>query len=349
MQEFHSMDVKTEPVNFSNENQISKMLKGANDLDMLKYFCQQMILKHTNSRIQEILNYHLSSGGKLIRSRFCLHLGNFLQVSKQDCIIWASACELLHNASLIHDDIQDQDHIRRNKKSVWKKFGIASAINAGDALLKLPYLSLNYLSDKTHAWPLSKLLASTSLKLIEGQELDLHFSKLANSKNIEHLYNQCIELKTASLFELPAKGLLHLSPSYAGKDILEMAKKLGNCFQLQDDILDLFGDKGRKVSGNDIREGKLSSLIVDLLKLQPTLYTDVFTILNKPRSETSEEEIQILKNIIQNSGALSISLQKIKKTQDEFIQYSKDHKYMNLYSLANQFTEIIVKPIQHLY
>ena len=85
--------------------------------------------------MNQMAQYHLDSGGKCLRGRLALAEGSSLDLADEDAMKWAMTCELLHNATLIHDDIQDNDPIRRGQPSLWKKYGVAQAINAGDFLI----------------------------------------------------------------------------------------------------------------------------------------------------------------------------------------------------------------------
>ena len=93
-----------------------------------------------------IAGEHLSTGGKRLRARLAMETGVRLGAEGKEILPWAAACELLHNATLVHDDLQDGDRVRRGQPTMWVKHGPAQAINAGDLMWVAPYLALEKLS-----------------------------------------------------------------------------------------------------------------------------------------------------------------------------------------------------------
>ena len=91
----------------------------------------------------EIAREHLLTGGRRVRARLALAAGEALGLRRENVVAWAAACELLHNATLIHDDIQDGDRTRRDVPTAWARHGVGQALNAGDLLLMLPFLAIN--------------------------------------------------------------------------------------------------------------------------------------------------------------------------------------------------------------
>ncbi len=171
----------------------------------------------------------------------------------------AAAVELLHNFSLIHDDIEDGDPVRRGRPTLWKLWGSAQAINAGDALYTFAHLALNGLSV-----PVDRVLAARQrfdqacLILTQGQHLDLGFESRSGVSEAEYL--RMVEGKTAALIEA-ACGLgaviagCDCAPSYEA-----FGRELGLAFQIQDDLLGIWGDPEvtGKPAGNDLRKRKKS-------------------------------------------------------------------------------------------
>ncbi|MEQ1877505.1 MAG: polyprenyl synthetase family protein, partial [Bdellovibrionia bacterium] len=125
----------------------------------LKEVEQLMVsLAHGNglSPMGPIIEEQLASGGKRLRARLALSAMECFGGRAESAIPWAAACEFLHNATLIHDDIQDGDKVRRGKPTVWVLHGTPQAINAGDLMLMLPVSALNHLkTDSAIKWKLS--------------------------------------------------------------------------------------------------------------------------------------------------------------------------------------------------
>jgi geranylgeranyl diphosphate synthase type I len=174
----------------------------------------------------------------------------------------AAAVELLHNFSLIHDDIEDSDPLRRGRPTLWKVWGTAQAINAGDALYTMAHMALNGLTD--YNIPSDRILAARKrfdracLVLTQGQHLDLGFESRASVTEAEYLHMVCG--KTAALIEA-ACGLGALVD---GSDLVshyeDFGRALGLAFQIQDDLLGIWGDPQvtGKPAGNDLRNHKKS-------------------------------------------------------------------------------------------
>ncbi len=174
----------------------------------------------------------------------------------------AAAVELLHNFSLIHDDIEDGDPIRRGRLTLWKVWGTAQAINAGDALFTIAHMALNNLNN--YNLPVERILAArrrfdqACLVLTQGQHLDLGFESRSGVTEAEYL--RMVFGKTAALIEA-ACGLGAL---VAGSDLVphyeDFGCELGLAFQIQDDLLGIWGDPEitGKPAGNDLRNHKKS-------------------------------------------------------------------------------------------
>ncbi len=226
-----------------------------------------------------MLEYHLGwtdgatgqrspSGGKRLRPLLCLLTCAAAGGDWQQALPMAAAIELLHNFSLIHDDIQDNSPLRRGRPTVWKKWGQAQAINAGDALFTLAHLAPHQLTRRglTPAAALSALEAfdRTCLKLTQGQYLDMAFEQRERVTTAEYL--AMIEAKTAALIAA-ATGL---GANLAGVDedrvasFFHYGRSLGLAFQIQDDLLGIWGDPAvtGKSAASDLEKRKKSLPVV---------------------------------------------------------------------------------------
>ncbi len=175
----------------------------------------------------------------------------------------AAAVELLHNFSLIHDDIEDNSPLRRGRVTVWKKWGIPQAINTGDAMLTLAHLAMLRLEGSLPPEELTtavRLLQETCLKLTQGQHLDMAFETCEEVTLQE--YWQMVEGKTAALISACAElgaliggANITLRPHYKN-----FGHFLGLAFQAQDDLLGIWGDTATtgKSNESDLTCGKKS-------------------------------------------------------------------------------------------
>ena len=185
----------------------------------------------------------------------------------QNALPAAAAVELVHNFSLIHDDIQDNSPLRRGRETVWRRWGIAQAINAGDAMLTLAHLSLLRL-EKTTSPEISIQAANTlqlaCLQLTKGQYLDLAFE--SESRLPLDAYWQMVGGKTAALLgactELGAS--VANAPQSRRSAFREFGYLLGLAFQAQDDILGIWGDAALtgKSNASDLIAGKKSLPVI---------------------------------------------------------------------------------------
>lgn len=220
---------------------------------------------------------HSQAGGKRLRPILCLLACQAVGGEPQQVLPAAAAVELIHNFSLLHDDIEDNSPTRRHRTTVWKIWGEPQAINAGDGMFALAHLALHRLSEK--GLPDDRVLAAgrvfdqTCLALTEGQYLDISFEDHLDV-NVDQ-YLAMILRKTAALLScstrlgaLLGSGDADLTTRYA-----HFGENLGMAFQIEDDILGIWGEE--KVTGKpqagDIRQHKKSLPIVYALQQEASL------------------------------------------------------------------------------
>jgi geranylgeranyl diphosphate synthase type I len=150
-----------------------------------------------------MVSQQIATGGKRIRARLALEACASFGVDSTAAIKWAAAMELLHNATLIHDDIQDGDTTRRGRPTVWATHGVAQAINAGDLMLMLPFLAVAEMDGPGKA-ELSALIAETATHIVRGQVEELGL-KEAGRLDLESYVSAC-RGKTGALIALPVMG-----------------------------------------------------------------------------------------------------------------------------------------------
>jgi geranylgeranyl diphosphate synthase type II len=213
-------------------------------------------------------SYMLEDGGKRIRPVLCL-LGNELfGAIHPDTWKIATALELFHNFTLIHDDMMDKAPLRRGKATVHAKYDEPTALLAGDVMLLQSYEYLNE-TNADHVQSLIRLLNKTGREVCEGQQLDMDFEN-AISISLEE-YMHMIELKTAVFLAASLQmGALVAGASVQDQQhIYAFGKNLGLAFQVQDDWLDSFGNSSTfgKQIGGDILANKKTFLLVKALEM----------------------------------------------------------------------------------
>lgn len=219
--------------------------------------------------LYEPVRYTLSLGGKRVRPYFTLAGCGLCDGAIEDALPAAIAIELLHNFTLLHDDIMDSALTRRGKPSVFKKWDASTAILSGDAMYAWAFEQLQYYGakdrfskDQYHS--ILAIFLKSAKTVCEGQAYDIDFEKEV-SVSLEN-YIHMIEGKTAALIS----GSLAMGGMVAGADETSMARlqKIGNhagiAFQIQDDLLDVVADpeKFGKQRGGDILEGKKTFLSI---------------------------------------------------------------------------------------
>jgi geranylgeranyl pyrophosphate synthase len=188
-------------------------------------------------------------------------------VPARDLLPAATACALLHEASLIHDDLQDGDDRRRGKDALWAAVGHEQAITLGDLLLVLTPLALVESADTS---ALTVATARRAAATAAGQAREF---ALIESPHIPswYAYADVARGKSGHLFALPIEAAALAAGCGPGEAAVlgDSATTLGLLYQIVDDVVDLFLDKGRGRPGNDLREGKYSALIVGHLSQHP--------------------------------------------------------------------------------
>ena len=218
--------------------------------------------------LYEPINYILSIGGKRMRPQLALWGCYCFNDNYSKALPVAHAVEVFHNFSLMHDDIMDEAPLRRGKPAVHEKYDTNTAILSGDAMLLLSYDYLFNCEKGKYFKKLFPVFNQVAIEVCEGQQMDMNFETEEKVSLKEYL--KMIELKTAALLG----GAVRLGAIVGGakqrdaKLIEKFARLMGIAFQIQDDILDTFGDPkkfGKKVGG-DIIQNKKTYLFLTALK-----------------------------------------------------------------------------------
>lgn len=215
--------------------------------------------------------------GKRIRPMLCLLACQACGGDWERALPAAAAVELLHNFSLIHDDVEDQDRTRRGRPTLWAIWGVPQAVNAGDALYTLAHLALLRLADRgvppATVVTAMRLFDSTCLRLTEGQFLDISFEDRDTVSPAEYL--DMVAGKTAALLVCSCQlgALAAQAPPARQERLGDFGRYLGLAFQMQDDVLGIWGDPqvtGKPV-GSDLARGKKTLPIVHGLERSASL------------------------------------------------------------------------------
>jgi geranylgeranyl diphosphate synthase type II len=273
---------------------------------------QDLISRHFESikyqkepnNLYEPIRYILSLGGKRLRPVLTLMATEVFDVDCQKALAAATAVEVFHNFSLIHDDIMDDAPLRRGNETVHEKWNINTGILSGDAMLILAYQYFEAYEPKIFQ-ELAKLFSKTALEVCEGQQYDVDFETRDDVTIPEYL--KMIEYKTAVLVAAAMKmGAIVAETTEENKNLIyDFGLNLGLAFQLQDDYLDAFGNPetfGKQVGG-DIIENKKTYLYLKAMEFASANEKEQLLHLFSFQSSENTDKINSVKGIFNQTGA----------------------------------------------
>lgn len=292
-------------------------------------YLQEHRIEVPPSELYEPVNYIMELGGKRMRPIMLLMACQlFDEQEVQKALPAAYSVEIFHNFSLIHDDIMDHAPLRRGKPTVHHKYGTNTGILSGDVMLILAYEYLLKLDRPDILPQLLALFNDTAIKVCEGQQLDMNFETCATVEIDE--YVKMISYKTAALLAGGMKmgALIGGAGEEQAKLVFDFAWNIGIAFQLQDDILDTYGDPekfGKKVGG-DIVQNKKTYLVLRALEMaDSTVAAQLSDLMNTP-TVNEEEKIKTVKAIFNEL--------KIREEAEELKNTYQDKAFRALESIA---------------
>lgn len=285
---------------------------------LLQQFEERFTRRHfpaTPETLYEPAQYILGIGGKRVRPVMCLMGNELFDAIKPDAWEVATAVELFHNFTLIHDDIMDQAPLRRGKATVHHRYGTNTAILAGDAMLIMAYEYLRRVSQPYLATILS-LFNKAALEVSEGQQLDMDFEQRSRVTFDEYVH--MITLKTSVLLaaSLQLGAVIGGAGSGNAQHLYEFGKNLGIAFQVQDDYLDAFGDPSKfgKQVGGDIRANKKTFLMIYALETAGASEKQRLTeLLQTQPADKVEQVLHIFRSCGVDKWALELKQQYLQK------------------------------------
>lgn len=277
------------------------------------------ITKKKPSGIYEPLKYILSGGGKRIRPVLTILAAEAGGASFRKSFDAALAMELLHNFTLIHDDIMDNADTRRGKVTIHKKWDRDTAILAGDALLGMAYESLLKTKSK-NIGEIARVFTNGIIEVCEGQSYDKEFEMKENVSPSEYI--MMINKKTSQLLVSCVKigALIGNAGKQISGSLEKYALNLGLAFQIQDDLLDIFADEKKfgKKTGGDIREGKKTYLLLKGLEtIKSKKDKALLESVIKNKGLEKETDIMRIKEIYETYGIIDSAKKEIEKYTKE--------------------------------
>ena len=265
----------------------------------------------------EPVHYALGGAGKRLRPILTLLAGQVCGGKEEEALHAAVAVELLHNFTLVHDDIMDQDHTRHGQASVHAKWDDAVALLAGDALLVLALAELHRSPSNVDA--LLRSFTHGVLAVCEGQALDLEF-ETSSRVSLED-YLRMVDLKTGYMLGLATElGALAAGADRAAVDSMKrFGALLGRAFQIQDDLLEIYSDAGTmgKSLGSDILAEKKTYLMVIALDQFPA---EVHQAVGAARKDM-KAGLHELRNLFEQRGIRRKAEESVRQT----VKHAKGH------------------------
>ncbi|MCJ2556494.1 MAG: polyprenyl synthetase family protein [Candidatus Thermoplasmatota archaeon] len=289
-------------------------------------------LKSNEDLLTEIASYVVRSGGKRIRPIITL-IAFYAAGGEEpsEAIEMASAIELIHNATLVHDDINDGGTLRRGMESAYEKFGVGTSLVAGDYLFARGFEIGGRFSDKVVG-----VTARACVNLAEGE-----IRQMRNLRNVDlraEEYIDTVTMKTAMPMSSGAKvgAILGRGTDAQVEALADYGLNLGICFQIVDDILDVIGTEAvlGKPVGTDIREGNLTLIPIFALRNGSEEADALRAILRK--EEKTESDVAEALRLLKESGA-------VEQAREAAGEYSRTAKKHLSVPLIEEFKEELVK------
>lgn len=303
---------------------------------------EELITANTcdDSWMGKCAKYHLNSGGRRFRAILAIISGKILGLDKLSSIFVAASCELIHNASLVHDDLQDRDLLRRGNPTVWSRFGDSSAINLGDYLISSSFEILcNTPANNNLKCKAIKEFSKSIKQAVAGQTREIQTRADLNLKIQD--YESMARAKTGSLLSLPVKLIMILTGRSSQNNSLKSIYEAGLAYQIQDDLSDFIGIKERGLPGRDLKEGKMNALIMNYINEASSSEKYLINLFLKKRFESiSEEEIFFWITKIQEKNIIQKTIDYLHTVIKKSIRISKAEG--NEY---HQITKFVIKNI----
>ena len=272
-------------------------------------------LTHTSlERLSGAMMHLVEGGGKRLRATLPWLVAKAVGDSHSGLLDVGAAIEIIHNFTLVHDDIMDDDDIRRGRPAVHVEYDLPTAINAGDAMLAIAFEAMAVAEGiEPELLPfLVKRIGRMVRKCSEGQQLDIEFED--RGFVTEEEYITMIHGKTAAMFLTCAEVGSHLAG--ADSDTIECMHDwglaVGLCFQLMDDLIDVLSDSDTlgKPSGSDVAQGKRTLMVIHALDQPPSSSKDDLMAVLGKGDDVSAEQVLLAHKALEDLGSIDYARSK---------------------------------------
>ena len=270
--------------------------------------------KSENEILRSAMMHLIAGGGKRMRAILPWLVADAVGNANEGLYDLGASIEIIHNFTLVHDDIMDNDSVRRGRPAVHIEFDNPTAINAGDAMLAVAFEVLaesNHFDDK-YFRELVRIIGSMVRRVSEGQQQDMSFETREFVNEDEYLH--MISGKTAAMFTTCARtGALLSGASPEVVTIMrEWGENVGLCFQLMDDLIDATGDSETlgKPACSDIVEGKQTLIAIHALQQPPELLPNFAEVFGSGIEDTDREVLDTVVGELRRSGSIQYAYDK---------------------------------------
>ena len=261
-----------------------------------------------NERLGAAMKHLIEGGGKRLRAILPWLVADAVGHANDGLYDLGASIEIIHNFTLVHDDIMDNDPVRRGRPAVHVAFDHPTAINAGDAMLAVAFevLASSDQFDDEYFRDLVRIIGSMVRKVSEGQQQDMSFESSDDVTEDEYL--DMISGKTAAMFTTCARtgALLSGASSEIVRIMTEWGENVGLCFQLMDDLIDATGDSDTlgKPACSDIIEGKQTLIAIHAMRQNPDQLSNFYEVFGSGIGETDREVLDTVVSELQSVGSI---------------------------------------------
>ncbi len=306
-------------------------------LQMVNEFIDALPYDRKPESLYAPVKYVLSLGGKRIRPVLMMMVYNLYKDNPESILMPATGIETFHNFTLLHDDLMDNADVRRGFQTVHRKWDANTAILSGDAMLVLAYQRMQQCDD-THFKAVLDLFTETTLQIDDGQQYDVEFE--TRNDVTEEEYIEMIRLKTSVLLACATKiGAILADASEQDQELLyKFGEQLGLAFQLQDDLLDVYGDPKvfGKAIGGDITSNKKTYMLINALNRADKSQHEELKRWIDATDFNREEKVKAVTAIYNQIGIRQLCEEKIN------FYFGECRKYLGQVSVSNERKQQLV-------
>ena len=258
-------------------------------------------MENVDASLSEAAFFHFKTPGKMLRAKMAIQSASLAEIDISTSLLWAGAVEVLHNASLIHDDICDGDKQRRGRESIWVKFGRDTALTLGDWLIALSFELASEAAEMSNTPRLVGVLARHMATTTAGQAMEFGW----NSTQSWDVYLKIAADKTAPLLTAPIHGVTLMSgTSGLGFAISGYFCDLGKAYQIANDIQNFKGTDGAKLIAGDLARRAPNAVTVSFVESLNEQDHNEFTIWY---NNSDNKDLKLWRDKILASKAIEIS------------------------------------------